>query len=446
MHKVRIAVVGSGPAGLFAADELIRSDNVEIEVDVIDRLPTPYGLVRYGVAPDHPRIKSVIRGFEAILESPSVRFLGNVEYGRDVDLDWLHKHYTAVVFATGASSDRGLGIVGESLEGSIAASELVSFYSGHPDCNFVPEISGNAVAVIGAGNVTLDVARILSKSVDSLATTDMPDSVIDALRRSSVRTVHIVCRRGPEHAKFTTKELRELRDVDDVDVVIDPSDLACVDVEGLPRTAATNMKVFREIAEAPRHRDRKTVYIHFWSKPVAVTGDNRVTGLDIERTEFDSDGALVGTGRCEHLPVSMVIRSVGYRSDPLPGLPFDSVRGVIPNRQGRVVDTDGTARPLTYVSGWLKRGPSGVIGTNRMCSAETVGQVRDDLARVADHLSFSEAGAVDESLRSRGVSVIDYSGWQSINDAEIQRGVDAGKERVKIGDWQTLRSLGLART
>lgn len=444
MDKARIAVIGSGPAGLFAADELRRSERISIEVDVIDRLPTPYGLVRYGVAPDHPRIKSVIRGLEAILECPSVRFLGNIEYGRDIDIEWVRTHYAAVVFATGASSDRELGIAGELLDGSIAASQLVSWYSGHPDCDYVPDISGESVAVIGAGNVALDVARILSKSADDLAGTDMSDEVIDALRQSRVRTTHILCRRGPEHAKFTTKELRELRDLEQVNVIVDLADLVGIEEESLSRTTQANLKVFREIADAGVDPDNRSVYIHFWSRPVAVTGDLRVEGLDVERTEISSDGSLVGTGNVTQLPVAMVIRSVGYRSDPLPGLPFEGSRGIVPNEQGRVVDPAiDSDHPFTYVSGWLKRGPSGVIGSNRVCSSETVERVIDDLAD-ADGTEYSSAANVDRSLRGRGVQVVDYSGWQQINAAEVQRGASAGKERAKITDWQTLRSLGLA--
>lgn len=443
MPKARVAVVGSGPSGLFAADELRRSEEIGIEVDVIDRLPTPYGLVRYGVAPDHPRIKAVIRGFEAILENPAVRFLGNVEFGKDIDLDWLHSHYSAVIFATGASRDRELGISGETLAGCIAASELVSWYSGHPDSSAAPEISGKEIAVIGAGNVALDVARILSKSADDLASTDMPDNVLDVLRQSGVRTTHILCRRGPEHAKFTTKELRELRDLDHVDAIIDPADLAQVVEDGLPRTTQANIKVFREIAEAPRNPENKTVHIHFWSKPVRVLGDHLVEGLEVERTELTCDGDLVGTGRLEILPVAMVIRSVGYRSNPLPGLPFDLRRGVVPNRQGRIVDLDDTERPFTYVSGWLKRGPSGVIGTNRQCSTETVERVIEDLVGSARY-EPSSADSIDASLRERGVNIVDFTGWQKIDAEELKRGARAGKDRSKIGDWQTLRSLGLA--
>lgn len=446
MLAARIAVVGSGPAGLFAAEELVRSEKADVAVDVIDRLPTPYGLVRYGVAPDHPRIKAVIRGFEAILESPSVRFLGNVEYGTDVDLDWLHGHYDGVLFATGAGSDRELGIAGESLDGSISASDLVSWYSGHPDSRFIPDLSGEAVAVVGAGNVALDVARILSKSVTDLAATDIPDAAIEQLNASGVRTVHILCRRGPEHAKFTAKELRELQDLDEIDVVIDPADLDRVDETDLPRPTLTNLKVFRAMSEAPRRPGRKTVHIHFWTKPVAITGADRVSGIDVERTVLAPGGRLVGTGNLERLPVAVVIRSVGYRSNPLPGLPFDTERGVVPNREGRILDPEENPRPFTYVAGWLKRGPSGVIGTNRMCSVETVEKILDDLAAAGSTRPVTPADTIDQSLRMRGVAVVDYAGWQRINEAEIALGAGSGKERAKISDWETLRSLGLAES
>lgn len=442
MDKARVAVIGSGPGGLFAADELSRANTVSIEVDLLDRLPTPYGLVRYGVAPDHPRIKSVIRGFESVLENPAVRFLGHVEYGSDIDLDWLRRHYDAVVFATGAANARKMDISGEELDGSIAATQLVAWYSGHPDNSFEPRLSGSAVAVIGAGNVALDVTRILTKSVDELVTTDMPDEVLALLRGSNVRQVHIVCRRGPVHTRFTTKELRELRDLVEVDVVIDPADLDRVDETDLPRAAVANLKVFREMADAEHRAGRKKVHLHFWHKPVAISGETHVTGLHIERTAVDADGAVVGTGEREHLPLQLVIRSVGYRSDPLPELPFEPRRGVVPNRDGRVLSDDGEVLPFIYVAGWLKRGPSGVIGTNRMCSEQTVEQILDDLA-AAESRTSADSAAVDQSLRERAVHVIDYEGWQRIDATEIERGSQSGRDRVKITDWPSLRATGL---
>ncbi|GAA4669690.1 FAD-dependent oxidoreductase [Gordonia humi] len=442
MDKARVAVIGAGPGGLFAAEELSRASKVAVEVDLFDRLPTPYGLVRYGVAPDHPRIKSVIRGFEGILENPTVRFLGHVEYGSDIDLDWLSRHYDAVVFSTGAANARKMGIAGEEFDGSIAATQLVSWYSGHPDSSFEPRLSGSAVAVVGAGNVALDVTRILTKSVDELAATDMPDEVLAVLRGSGVREVHVVCRRGPEHAKFTTKELRELRDLDEVDVIIDPADLSRIDETDLPRATIANLKVFREMAHAVRRPDHKTVHLHFWRKPVEITGETQVTGLRVERTVPDADGAVIGTGEREHLPVQLVIRSVGYRSDPLPELPFDSHRGVVPNRDGRVLDTGGKVIPFTYVAGWLKRGPSGVIGTNRMCSEQTVEQIVDDLA-AAEPRRSADAVTVNQSLRERTVCVVDYEGWRRINATEIERGSQSGRERVKVTDWPSLRAVGV---
>ncbi|TCN53413.1 ferredoxin--NADP+ reductase [Rhodococcus sp. SMB37] len=442
MRSARIAVIGSGPAGLFAADELVRQHDVDVEVDIIDRVPAPYGLVRYGVAPDHPRIKSVIGSLQRILEHPKVRFLGNVEFGTDIDRSFLDEHYNATIYATGASRDRSIGIAGEELPGSRSATAFVSWYSGHPDSPNDFHLREDTVAVIGAGNVALDVARILAKTPAELDSTDMPPHVLDTLRDSRVRDIHVICRRGPEFAKFTTKELRELRNLTDADIIVDPAELTSSTREGLDRATLANLAVLDEFASQPPTGRTRRIHFHFWRNPVEIKGCEHVEGLRIERTGLLQDGTVHGTGDIDTVPAQLVLRSVGYRSVPLDDLPFDSARGVIPNQLGRVVDSDGHVVPTQYVTGWLKRGPSGVIGTNRIDSVETVTSVMEDLVSNPGNTSVS-ADAVAAALHTRGVKAIEYDGWLRINDEEIERGQVAGKDRTKIPDWENLRRVGI---
>ncbi|MFE7422019.1 FAD-dependent oxidoreductase [Rhodococcus sp. NPDC057529] len=442
MRNARIAVIGSGPAGLFAADELVRQQDVDVEVDIIDRVPAPYGLVRYGVAPDHPRIKAVIGSLQRILENPKVRFLGNVEFGTDIDRPFLDAHYTATIYATGASRDRSIGIAGEDLLGSRSATAFVSWYSGHPDSPNDFSLREDTVAVIGAGNVALDVARILAKTAAELDSTDMPPHVLDTLRDSRVRDIHVICRRGPEFAKFTTKELRELRNLTDADIIVDPAELTSSPREGLDKATLANLAVLEEFASRPRTDRTHRIHFHFWRNPIEILGYEHVDGLRIECTELAPDGTVHGTGEIDTLPTQLILRSVGYRSVPLDGLPFDSARGTIPNQLGRVVDDAGRVVPAQYVTGWLKRGPSGVIGTNRVDSVETVASVMEDLVSSPEQGTSVSADAVDAALRTRGVKAIGYDGWLRINGDEIERGRVSGKDRTKIPDWETLRRLG----
>jgi ferredoxin/flavodoxin---NADP+ reductase len=397
---LNVAVVGSGPAGLYAAEALVKQAAalplpVALRVDVIDRLPTPYGLVRYGVAPDHKSIKSIAQYLRKVLESPDVRFVGGVHLGDDVTRDDLLAAYDAVVYATGAMRDRRLGIPGEVLPGSYAATDFVNWYCGHPDMDSATfTLDAESVAVIGVGNVAVDVARILARDPAELHTTDVPQPVLEALHASKVREVHMIGRRGPAYAKFTTKELRELGELPGVEVVVhaDEADLNAFDSSGegaaladADRRVRGNMVAISKwaqgaaVAPAPSGHARRLV-VRFWLKPVEILGTERVSGITLERTAIDASGAFGGTGQYETLDAQMVLRSVGYQSVPLPGVPFDDRASVVPNALGRVLGADGSPLPGEYVAGWLKRGPTGVIGTNKSDAAETIRCLLEDLA------------------------------------------------------------------
>ncbi|MBR7833118.1 FAD-dependent oxidoreductase [Actinospica durhamensis] len=430
MGALRIAVVGSGPAGAFCAQILAEEAGREVAVDVFERLPAPFGLVRYGVAPDHKKIKSITASLGEVFDAPGVRFLGNVTVGADVTIDELRAHYDAVVLASGAPLDRRLGVEGEQLAGVVAARDFVSWYSGHPDAAFDTSLLAAARAVVvGVGNVALDVARMLVRTPDELRRTDVPAHVIEALAGHAVREVCIVGRRGPDSAKFTNKELVELGEVEGADVIVSPEELELSDAQqaGLARTPAAARLVasLRKLADRePQGRERAIRFL-FNRTPVGFVGDASaaVTAVRLART---TDPAVV-----EELEAGLVLPAVGYRSVPMPGVPFDESTGTIPHRDSRVVDGE-QAVPGLYVVGWAKRGPSGVIGTNRLCASETAAAILAD----ADALSERGAGAetIDELLRSRGVAVVDWSRWLAIEAAELKLGEATGRERVKLHD------------
>jgi len=473
MDTIEVAVVGSGPAGLYTAEALIKQaaaldPPARIRVDVIDRLPTPYGLVRYGVAPDHKSIKSIAEYLRRVLEHEGVSFLGNVHLGTDVTRDDLLSCYDAVVYATGAMSDRRLGIPGEDLPGSYAATDFVNWYCGHPDVD--PDafsLDADAVAVIGVGNVAVDVARILIRDPAELRDTDVSQPVLDALTASKVREVHMIGRRGPAQAKFTTKELRELGELDGVEIAVGPgeADLDAFDpTGGSARLAETDRHVRgnytviagwadREPAAAPRR-----LSVRFWLRPVEILGTDRVTGLRVERTRLDADGRFTGTGETQDIPVQMVLRSVGYQSVPLPGVPFDERSAVVPNEEGRVTGPDGKPLPGEYVAGWLKRGPTGVIGTNKSDAAQTVRALLADLAGgpgpgdpplpragLLRLPADGQDGAGGPSrfaalLASRGQATVSYADWLRIETAERELAAELGRgTRVKLASRADLR-------
>jgi ferredoxin--NADP+ reductase len=444
----RVAVIGSGPAGIYAAQALTDpiADHPRVQVDVYDQLPVPYGLVRYGVAPDHPKMKSIIEQLRKVLERPAVRFLGNVRLGRDVTLSELKSYYDAVVVACGASADRRLSVPGEQLTGCISATDFVAWYSGHPDSAVDGIVlRATSIAIIGAGNVALDVARMLLASVERLRATDVPEHVLRELAASPVRDVYIVARRGVAQAKFTSKELHEIGELADVDILLSAAEL---DLDSDAQEALVGdpmrqhaVKFLRSLAQLEPKGRSKRLHFRFMMRPAAVNGTDRVDGLTIERTAFDRAGRLVGTGQLEWLPVQMVVRSVGYRGLPVDGLPFDAAAGVIPHEHGAVL-ADGRRVPGFYVSGWIKHGPNGLIGTNRKDASDTVATLFTDLDQLpaAPHRDTNTLLAI---LQARGANVVDWTGWQQIDAAEIVKGRPAGRNRVKIHDWTELLAVGV---
>ena len=444
MEDRRVAVVGSGPAGIYAAAAL--TGHEDAAVDVIDRLPTPFGLVRYGVAPDHEKMKSVAVALRKVLEHKRVRFLGNVELGADVSVADLHRHYDAIVVANGAAIDRRLGIRGEDLPGSFSATEFVSWYSGHPDSDLDRfTLTAETVIIIGVGNVAVDVARVLAKTADELRTTDVPDHVLAVLAHSHVRDVMIIGRRGPAQAKFTTKELRELGELANADVIVQPAELALDEASEaeLVRNAVArrNLEVLRAWSgRTPQGRPRR-LYLRFLLRPTVICGDLCVTGMEFARGRPDGTGRAVGTEESVQLPADMVLRSVGYRGVPIPGLPFDE-RGVIPNAAGRIL-RGGTPVPGEYVAGWIKRGPSGVIGTNKHDATETVHSLLEDAPTLPRREVRDPDGIVD-LLHQRGVRVVPWEGWEAIEALEIATGRRRGARQVKVAERELLLAAALS--
>jgi NADPH-dependent glutamate synthase beta subunit-like oxidoreductase len=442
----RIAVIGAGPSGIYCADALTRDNDACIAVDVMERLPAPFGLVRYGVAPDHLSIRSVRDTLEKVLQRPGVRFLGGIEVGGDVSVAELHEYYDAIVFTYGASTDRRLGISGEDLPGSIAATDFVAWYCGHPDARIEAidaALRGvRSAVVIGVGNVAVDVARVLAKTSAELAHTDMPHHVLDELSGSTVTDIHILGRRGPAQASFTTKELRELGELADAavvvhadDLILDPaSEAACAQNKVLAR----NLEVLQEWSQRAPVERRRRIHMRFYARPVELLGESHVTGIVVERTRVDGTGAAVGTGQLATIPAELVIRSVGYRGLSLSGVLFDAERGVIPHDDGRIT-RDGTIVPGEYVAGWIKRGPTGIIGTNKKDAAHTVSSLLHDL----DELPMAAKRGSDLAtvLTERGGHVVTLQGWSAIDSAEIELGRAHGRNRTTIHSREALLAL-----
>jgi len=446
-RPLRVAIVGAGPTGFYTADHLLRNPEVIVEVDMFDRLPTPYGLVRLGVAPDHQKIKFVTNAFDKVAASPRFRFYGGVEFGKDVTLADLKAHYHQIVYCTGAQTDRRMGIPGEDLTGSHPATEFVAWYNGHPDyrdCAF--DLSQESVAVVGVGNVAVDVVRILCRTPEELATTDIADYALEALRKSRVREVYLLGRRGPAQAAFTNPEVRELGELADADIMaipqeveLDPLSRAAVE-RSQDRATLKKVEILREYARRePTGKSRRLV-LRFLVSPVELISDGagRVAAMRLVRNELyaTSTGALQprATDRFEELPVGLVFRSVGYRGVPLPGVPFNESWGVILNDKGRVLDPS-TKQPLVgeYTAGWIKRGPTGVIGTNKPDAAETVECMFEDLARGAVlEPTRPEAAAAEALVRQRQPNYVSYTDWLKLNEIEVARGRAQGRPRVKL--------------
>jgi ferredoxin/flavodoxin---NADP+ reductase len=444
---LRVAVVGSGPAGFYVAAPLLAAG---AEVDLIERLPTPWGLVRLGVAPDHPEIKAVSRVFEKTAKEPGFRFFGNVDVGHTISPHELAALYDAVVYTVGAQTDRHLGIPGEDLPGSWPATAFVAWYNGHPDFQHLEfDLSSERAIVVGNGNVAVDVARMLALTAEELAPTDTTHPATEAIVGSGLREIVMLGRRGPAQAAFTNPELKELGELAGAYVVVDPADLELdpaseAALAGDRSTARRNVDLLREYAAREPEGKPRRLSLRFCVSPVEIVGEEKVQGVEVVRNELiaDESGQLraVPTGERETIPCGIVLRSVGYRGVALPGVPFDESRGVIPNSEGRVLDQDGNPIPGLYCAGWIKRGPSGVIGTNKKDAAETAAHVLEDAE--AGVLPAGE-GDLEALLVERGLPFVEYSGWEAIDEHERNLGAPHGRPRVKLVTWGEL--LGRAR-
>lgn len=445
-RALRVAIVGSGPSGMYAADALVSQNEFPVSVDVLDRLPVPFGLVRYGVAPDHFSIRSVRDTLDKVLDKDGVRFLGNITVGTDVAVSDLHHYFDAVIFTYGASRDRRLGIPGEDLSGSVAATDFVEWYCGHPEAEldtFERMVgSSQGVVVVGVGNVAVDVTRVLAKTVPELDQTDMPQHVLDALAASTVRDIHVLGRRGPAQATFTTKELRELGELLDAEVIVDPGDVvldAASDMAvATDKAIARNVEVIREWSTRKATGKSRRIFLHFCARPVELKGDGKVQSVLVERTTLDGSGNAVGTGQFFEISADAVVRSVGYRGTAIEGVPFDPSANVIPHQEGRVLD-GGAVRRGEYVAGWIKRGPTGIIGTNKKDASATVTSLlADATAGVLPEAPEPTPGAFDAFLSERGIDVVPTSGWRAIDQAERALGDSRGRSRTTIHETPSM--------
>jgi ferredoxin--NADP+ reductase len=438
MTMLRLAIVGAGPAGIYAADILLKQERAfDVSIDLFDQLPAPYGLVRYGVAPDHPRIKGIITALRDVLDRGDIRIFGNVRYGVDLTLDDLKQHYNAVIFSTGAIRDAELDIPGIDLPRSYGAADFVSWYDGHPDVPRDWPLESESVAVLGVGNVALDVARILAKHAEDLLPTEIPANVYEGLKKSPVTDVHVFGRRGPMQVKFTPLELRELGELRDVDMIVHDEDF---DYDEASKTAIeTNKQVFVIDKVLSQWRERavgsasRRLHLHFYANPVEVLGspETGVTGFKYERTVPDGAGGVVGAGEFREVEIGALYRAVGYFGSPLDGIPFDDKRGVIPNREGQVIDDSDQIVPGVYATGWIKRGPIGLIGHTKSDAMETISHLVVDQANwwaPADPSPESVVALLD----ARGVRYTDLEGWHRLDQHEIALGGPQERARIKV--------------
>ena len=451
--SLRVAVVGAGPAGIYASDLLIRNEEHDIHVDLFEQMPAPFGLIRYGVAPDHPRIKGIVKSLHNVLDKDNLRLIANVTVGRDVTIDDLRDYYDAVVLSTGAVRDRELPIPGG--DKSIGAGEFVGFYDGNPRFERDWNLEAKEVAVVGVGNVALDVSRILAKTGDELAVTEIPDNVYESLKNNKAETVHMFGRRGPAQAKFTPKELRELDGSDTIQVLVDPEDIdydeLSEQVRRSDKSVDLNCQVLEQYAMREPDSSPHKIYIHFFEEPVEVlTEGDAIVGIRTERQELDGNGGIRGTGKFTDWPVQQVYHAVGYRSEPVEGVPFDLQRHVIPNDGGHVLvsaEEGAGVEDKLYVTGWIKRGPIGLIGNTKSDAKETTDMLVADAA--AGRLAApSHTGADDifDLLRERGVDYATWEGWYKLDEAERALGAadpNFPRERKKIVEWDEM--LGHSR-
>lgn len=446
MAKLRLAVIGAGPAGIYASDLILKAErDFEVSIDLFDLLPAPYGLVRYGVAPDHPRIKGIIRALYEVLDRGDIRFFGNVKYGTDITLDDLKQHYNAVIFATGAISDADLKIPGIELDGSYGAADFVNWYDAHPDFPRSWPLDAKQIAVIGNGNVALDVARMLIKRPDDLLSTDIPDHVYEGLKASPVTDVHVFGRRGPAQVKFSPLELREALHVEGVQSIVyeedfqyDEGSQAAIDSNNQIRVM---VKTLEDLRENPQSHEERRLHLHFFSAPVEVLGeDGKVVGLKVQRTKLDGTGNVTPIDEYETFPVQAVYRAVGYFGSAVDEIPFDSKHGVIQNSEGRVLDDAGKQIPGVYCTGWIKRGPVGLIGHTKADAIETISHV------IADRAMWWQPSKPAESeilatLDSRGVKYLEWKDWLTLDAKELALGAQDGRERKKLFDREEIASI-----
>ena len=471
----RLAVIGSGPAGVYAAETLLKSEPVksgrlQVEADIFDRLPAPFGLIRYGVAPDHPRIKGIITALHRILGRGDIRFLGDVEFGTDLTTEDVRHHYDAVVYATGALKDADLEIPGIDLEGSYGAADFVAWYDGNPDYPRTWPLEAEQVAVIGNGNVALDVSRVLSKPADELLRTEIPANVYEGLRAAPTTDVHIFGRRGPAQTKFSPLEARELALPRGVQVVMDPRDLEQIteaewEMIRADRRTDQVVQTFVKWLEEQQRREaageaptdahggpvQRRLHMHFWHRPVEVLGeDGAVTGMRFERTRLDEDGRVEGTGEFIDYDLGAVYRAVGYHGSELPGVPYDPARGVVNNVDGRVAEADGTVIPGAYANGWIKRGPVGLIGATKSDAIETIGSLLEDIASGAlQPAPERDNDAILRLLDRKGVQYTTWDGWMSLDAHEKELGAAAldadGEPRARIKVVEAEEMVRVAR-
>lgn len=440
---LRVAIIGSGPSAFYAAGHLLAQKDEGAEVDMFERLPTPFGLVRGGVAPDHPKIKSVTRTYDRIASHPNFRFYGNVTFGSDITHDDVLQHYHAVIYAVGAQTDRRLEIPGIDLPNSHAATEFVAWYNGHPDyADLTFDLSGERAAVIGNGNVAMDVVRILASTPDELRKTDIADYALDALAASNIKEIIMLGRRGPVQAKFTNPELKELGDLADAEVIVTPNEIELdplsMDylIKKQDRTAERNYQILKLFAEQEPEAKSKRIIMRFLVSPNEMHGSDRVEGMTVTINEICEKKHMLRpcpTDETDTFPVDLVFRSIGYQGVPLPGVPFDDWTGTIPNEKGRVIDQDRLPVLGEYAVGWIKRGPTGIIGTNKPDAQETVDMLLEDLAQ--DNLSDPaqpDRAAVEALLHERNIRFVSYDEWRILDKLEIERGQAVGRPRVKL--------------
>jgi ferredoxin--NADP+ reductase len=438
-RPLRVAIVGAGPSGFYAADALFRS-KIPVVVDAFDRLPTPYGLLRGGVAPDHLQMKTVAKYYERVAQSPGFSFFGHVKVGQDITIDELRTHYDAIVFACGAETDRKLGIPGEDLNGSLTATEFVGWYNGHPDYrHYTFDLNSEKIAIIGQGNVAIDVARILVKTQEELKASDIAEHALQALAKSTIKEIHLIGRRGPVQSAFTELEIKELGELEDCDVYIDPKDMVINEAsqkeldDPANNKARKNMAVLNELVQKQPQGRSKKIVVRFFQSPIEIKGNGKVEELVLETNALQGEAGnqkAVGTGQTESLKCGIVFRSVGYRGVPIPDVPFDEKRGVFPNEGGRMMEQ---GKPVSgfYCVGWIKRGPSGVLGTNKPDATATIEALLADKDTLTP-CKTPDTDAVKTLLASRNVQVVTFDDWKKLDEEEIRRGVECGRPRIKF--------------